>query len=198
MTTLPQLLSASRAFALRQAVVETIRTAFPEVEVKSLPGRISVDDLDNKDLFRPPSIGIAVVRIRPAEGRMSGERDVPVEVVAYVVTEDGPWGEGNRLVYRDELGLALCDGVLALLERVELARWGLSDIGMPEDAAAVALVSVTSEQRSTAYFSVSWWQMLYGQGSPFIDMDGPVPAGATARAILPGDPEWTPPPVVTP
>lgn len=198
MTTLPELLSASRAFALREAVVETVGNAFPAVEVKSLPGRISIDDLDDKELFRPPSIGIAAVRIRPAEGRLSGQRDVPVEVVAYVVTEDGPWGENNRLVYRDELGLALCDGVLALLEQVELARWGLTDIGMPEDAAAVALVSVSTEQRNTAYFSVSWWQMLYGQGNPFLDMEGPVPAGGAVRTILPGDPDWTPPPVVTP
>ncbi|MCF4125042.1 hypothetical protein [Methylobacterium sp. SyP6R] len=195
---LPELLAASRAFACRDAIVATLARLLPAVEVKSLPGRISIDDLDNKDMFRPPSIGVAAVRIRPADGRMSGLRDVPVEIVAYVVTEDGPYGEGGRLVYRDELGLALCDGLLALTELPEVARWGLTDIGMPEGAEARSLISVSTEERATAYHSVTWWQMLYGQGVPFMDMDSPVPAGATARAILPGDPDWTPPPVPTP
>lgn len=198
MTTLADLLATSRAFTLREAVVATLQAAFPQVEVKSLPGRISIDDLDSKDLFQPPSIGVAAVRIRPAEGRMSGTRDVPVEIVAYVVTEDGPYGDADRLVYRDELGLALCDGLLAISERTDLARWGLADIGMPEDAEARSLISVSTEERATAYFSVSWWQMLYGQGVPFTDMESPVPAGASARAILPGDPDWVPPPVPTP
>ncbi len=196
--TLAELLAVSRAFGTREAIVTTLARLLPAVEVKSLPGRISIDDLDDKDMFRPPSIGVAVVRIRPAEGRMSGLRDVPVEVVTYVVTEDGPYGEAGRLAYRDELGLALCDGLLALTELPEVARWGLADIGMPEGAEARSLISVSSEERSVAYASVTWWQMLYGQGVPFMDMESPVPAGASARAILPGDPDWVPPPVPTP
>lgn len=95
------------------------------------------------------------------------------------------------MTWKDELGLALCDGLLALVE-TPAARWGLTEIGMPEDAEARAIVNYVTETRATAYFAVTWWQMLYAQGVPFMDMDGPVPAGLTGRAVLPGDPGWHP------
>ena len=190
MTTLAALLGASRAFAYRTAVLKGLATAFPDIAVKALPALIDIADLDKADLFAAPAFGVAVSRIRPAEGRMSGQRDVPVEVVVYVVVEDRQ--VAGKLVYRDELGLALCDGVLGLLE-TPAARWGLDEIGMPEDAAARPVLSVMTENRGTAYFAVTWWQVLYGQGQPFMDMDSLVPADAKVTAILPGDPDWVPP-----
>ncbi len=191
MTSLAELLGASRVFAFRTAVVNTLTAAFPEVEVKALPARLQIEDLDKEEMFSPPAMAVAVTRIRPAEARMSGLRDVPVEVVVYLIVEDRP--VGDRLAYRDEIGLALCDGLLALLELPEAARWGLADIGMPEDAEAKPVLSVMTETRGTAYFVAGWWQKLYGQGQPFMDMDSPVPADATGRVLLPGDPGWTPP-----
>lgn len=190
MTALSDLLATSRAFAFREGVLKTLAAAFPEVEVKALPGRLQVEDLDKADMFSPPAMRVTVARIRPAEHRMSGERDVPVEVMVWIIVEDRV--VANRLAYRDEIGLALCDGVLALLE-TPAGRWGLDDIGMPEDAEAKPVLSVMTESRGTAYFVAGWWQKLYGQGQPFMDMDSVVPADATARAILPGDPGWVPP-----
>lgn len=191
MTTLSELLTASRAFAFREGVVKTLAAAFPEIEVKALPARLQIEDLDKADMFSPPAMRVAVTRIRPAEHRMSGERDVPVEVVVYVIVEDRLVAE--RLAFRDEIGLALCDGVLALLE-TPAARWGLTDIGMPEEAEAKPVLSVMTENRGTAYFVAGWWQKLYAQGQPFMDMQTPVPGGIPNRTLLPGDPGWTPEP----
>lgn len=190
MTTLVELLATSRAFACRAAIVETLKAAFPEVEVKPLPGMLDIADFDRADLFAPPAFGVAVTRIRPAEARMSGLRDVPVQIAVYVVVEDRL--VGDRMAWKDELGLALCDGLLAMVE-TPAARWSLTEIGMPEDAEARAIVNYVTENRATAYFAVTWWQMLYAQGVPFMDMDGPVPADMTGRVVLPGDPDWRPP-----
>ncbi|GJD93359.1 hypothetical protein [Methylobacterium iners] len=192
MTTLADLLTTSRAFEYRTAVVDALKAAFSEIEVKALPARLDIADLDRKDMFSPPSFGVAIARIRPAEDRMSGLRDVPVEIVVYVVVEDRLVGDPPRLAYRDELGLALCDAVLALVE-TPAARWGLPEIGMPEDAEARPILNVMTEDRGTAYFAVTWWQILYAQGQPFMDMESPVPLDAMGRAILPGDPDWVPP-----
>lgn len=189
MTTLAQLLGSSRAFEFRTAVVAHLTSAFPQVAVKALPGRLDISDLDRKDLFAPPAFGVAVSRVRPAEGRMSGQRDVPIEVVVYIVVEDQL--VDGRLVFRDELGLALCDGLLGFLETPE-GRWGLDDIGMPEDAEARAVITVGTEKEGTAYFAATWWQMLFSQGQPFMDMDSQVGPGEP-YVLLPGDPGWTPP-----
>jgi hypothetical protein len=193
MTTVLELLEASRVFELREALVAVCTAAFPECEVKAHPGRLDIGDLDKKDLFRAPSLAIAAIRLRPPDGRSSGLRDLTVEVAVYIVVEDMALGAPPRAFKRDEIGLALCDGVLALLDDESRARWGLADIGFPEEAQAQPLFTVLSFEQGTAYYAVTWRQTLYGLGSPFIPMEGPDPAPIDPITWLPGDPGYPPP-----
>lgn len=190
--TLVELLDASRVFALRTAIVDTLAPLFPGCEVKSHPGRLDADDVVGDTVaFATPSLMVGVIRVERAEGRMSGYRDVPVEVAVYVVTTDlavPPRG----LVQRDELALALCDGVLVVVENHDTARWGLADIAPPENAAAAPLFTSLARERGTVFYAVTWRQMLYTLGIPILDLDSTVEdAAVTVR--LPGDPGWTPP-----
>ena len=120
---------------------------------------------------------------------MSGHRDVPVEIAVYVVTADQAIGE-RGLVTRDEIGIALCDAVLALVENPTIAHWGLPDIAPPEKAAATPLFTAKSLDKGSAFYGVSWTQTLYTLGHPFADFDLAVPAGAAGSVLLPGDPGW--------
>lgn len=188
---LAALLEASRLFELRTAIVGACAARFAGVEVKSHPGRLDGDDIaGERNPFVTPSLNVAVVRVQGAEGRLSGHRDVPVEIAIYVVTADQAVGE-HGLVTRDELGLALCDGVLALVEDPDVARWGLTDIAPPELASAGPVFTALSNEKGTAFYAVTWRQTLYTLGHPFRPMEGAPPAGFSPYVYLPGDP---PPP----
>lgn len=189
MTTLLELLAASRLFAFRTAVVDTLATVFPECEVKAHPGKLDIGDVDAKDIFRAPALAVAITRQPAADGRMSGTRDTPVDVTVYVVVEDLALGDPPRLVTRDELGLALCDGMLAFLA-MPAARWGLADIDFPSEAVAQPVFTALSFERGTAYYAVTWRQTLYGLGEPIWDMDSPTPPAFAPKTILPGDPDY--------
>lgn len=191
--TIPELLDASRVFALRQAVVATLAPLFPGCEVKSHPGRLDMDDVTGeRSPFATPSLNVGVTRLQAAEGRMSGHRELPLELGVYVVTADQAV-PGRGLVTRDELGLALCDGVLAALEDPDRARWGLADIAPAEDAAAAPLFTSVADGKGTAFYAVTWRQVLYTLGHPILDLDSAVDGDAAVTALLPGDPGWTPP-----
>lgn len=185
---LADLLAASRVFALREAVVATLKAALPvpPCEVKAHPGRLDMKDVEEGTMFSPPAVHIGVTRIDPAEGRMSGYRDVPVEVSAYVVTADTVIGD--RAVHRDELALALQDAVLSLVEDPGVARWGLADIDLPENATAYPLFTAQSFDRGTAYYAVTWRQTLYSLGRPILDFEAPVPPDAAGTVVFPAEP----------
>lgn len=188
---LSALLDASRLFALRSAIIVALGARFSGVEVKSHPGRLDGDDVaGERSFFITPSLNVAVVRILAADGRLSGLRDVPVEIAVYVVTADQVVGD-RGMVTRDELGLALCDGVLALVEDPAFSRWGLADIAPPELASAGPVFTALSNEKGTAFYAVTWRQTLYALGHPFRPMEGPPPTGFAPYAVLPGDP---PPP----
>lgn len=196
MSTLEQLLAASRVFAFREAIVATLRPLFVGCEVKSHLGRLDMQDVEaEQSPFVAPSLNVAVTRVPTALGRLSGYRDQPVEVAIYVVTADQAVGR-RGLVLRDELALAVTDGVLAVLEDVELSRWGLADIDPPEDASAQPLFTAKSWDRGTVFHAVTWRQTLYTLGKPILDLDSAVDGAADVRALLPGDPGWTPPGVM--
>lgn len=190
--TLAQRLAASRVYAARQAAVATLKPLFPDCTVKEHLGRLDIADVETGDSFATPSINIGVVRVHPAGGRMSGYRDVPVEFAAYVVTTDQPVAGGPTSL-RDEIALALIDGVLAVLEDPHLSRWGLADIDPADNADARPLFTAKSNDKGMAYFVVDWRNTLYTLGDPFMDMESPVPAGLAPPVVLPGDPGWTPP-----
>jgi hypothetical protein len=89
------------------------------------------------------------------------------------------------------LGLALCDGIVAVLEDPAISRWGLADIEPAEDVDARPLFTAESAGKALSYYVVGWKQTLYSVGTPFMDMDSA--AVDNVRVLLPGDPSWVPP-----
>lgn len=186
MTTLLQLVAAARPLAMRTAIVTALAAEYPECQVKTHPGKLDIADVDAEDLFRPPALAVAVVAQRPSDERMSGTRDETVDVAIYVVVEDKGFGTPSRLTTRDELGLALCSGLVSFVSQPAVGRWGLADIGYPEEVAARPLLSILSQKRGTAYYVVTWRQTLYAAGTPLWG-DGPAPDPAF-DILCPGDP----------
>lgn len=188
--TLADLLAASRIFALRTAVVARLKTALPFCEVKAHPGRLDVGDVEDGTMFSPPGLYAGVTRLNRGEGRMSGHRDVPVEIAVYVVAGDTT--VAGQLVTRDEVALALSDAVLAIVEAAPGESWGLTDISPPENADAQALFTAKSHPKAILFYAVTWRQVLMTLGDGLWDFES-TPDGLDPTVLLPGDPGWTPP-----
>jgi hypothetical protein len=78
--TLSQLLAASRVFDLREAAVATLKPLFPDCEVRAHLGRLDMADVETGETYSAPSMHIGVTRQPSPEHRMSGLRDVRVEL----------------------------------------------------------------------------------------------------------------------
>jgi hypothetical protein len=171
---LADLLQASRLIALRDAVVTTLDSAFPDVQVKSHPGKLDMADVLKEGTFTAPSIHVALARLKNEE-RCSGSQDLPVHFRAYVVAESRPV---DGAVYQgDEIGYALLLGLLDALELPDIARWGLPDIGLPEGAEGEPLFTLKTFERGTVYYVVTWRQTLYAEGQQLENLGGPWTSG---------------------
>lgn len=164
---LQDLLASSRLFECREAIRSTLAGLFPDIEVATHPGKIDIADIVATDSFTAPSIHVAIAEVRPPDYRNSGFREIRLKVAAYVVVEDRAIGNPPKLCTRDELGLAICDGVIAVAENPHLSRWGLNDIAYPEDVEMRPLLTVKSFTKGTAYYAVTFRQLLTGCGDPF-------------------------------
>lgn len=166
---LDEILSASRVHEYATAVVATLAERYPEIEVKRHPGKLDIADVVAENIFRTPSIAVAMTRLL-AEQRGSGAEDVTVDVVAYVIVEDKLMGEARGVVYRDELGWAICQAMLGLLNESVAPRWGLNDISAPDHADAKPIFTSKSFARGTAYYAVTWKQTLLATTPTIWDM----------------------------
>lgn len=153
-----QLIANARVIALRDAIVTKLKTRFVDLEVKAHLGKLDMSDVLAKGIFNPPSIAVAATRVKP-EGRLSGADDFAAEITAYVVTEDLMIG-GLR-VERDEMALAICEGLLISLSDDDFTRWGVENIGPVDDAEAKPLFTIKSVTQGVVYYAVTWKQTLY-------------------------------------
>lgn len=165
MTTLLALVEGARAYGLRAAIVDRLKAEYPEVQVKSWPGKLDVSEMVEKTNINPPAILVAVTELQPPDQRIAGQHHRPVAVTAYVVAEDRPLGPERRVYRGDEIALALCDGLLWFLE-TPAARWGIADVDHPDEARAQPVLTLAGLKEGTAYFAVTWRQTLYGLGVP--------------------------------
>jgi hypothetical protein len=167
---LARLLEVSRGKSLRSACAETLAGLFPDVTVRSHIGKLDISDLLNRDFINAPAILVAVTRVR-TEDRMSHDRDLPVQLTAYIIVEDTAVGDPPLRFARDEVGYALGDALLAALRTDTIARWGLEDIGYPDSPELVPTFTMATFERGTAVYAVSWMQTLYNCHNPFMDME---------------------------
>ncbi len=165
MTTLIELLEASRVFGLRTAAVAKLKAEYPDVQVKAWPGKLNVQDMVAKTGINPPAVLVAVTGQRPPDDLVSGIYDEPVEFTAYVVAENRSIGTPKKVYAGDEIGLALCGGLVRFL-KTDAGRWGIDDVGHPDEVRAQPVLTLAGLEQGTAYFTVTWRQTVYGQGAP--------------------------------
>ncbi|GLK74673.1 hypothetical protein KHC23_08610 [Ancylobacter dichloromethanicus] len=160
--TLAQRLADARVAELVTAIVATLRPLFPDVDVRELPGRIDISDIIAGTVFAPPMIGVTFSRVRQPI-HVGGSYDLPVELVAYIVTEE--MAIGGRAERREALAHAIGCGLFEILADLDMPRWGLTSIRLPEEAEMRPLVTSESYAKGVAYYALTWRQVLLGMGT---------------------------------
>ncbi|PPE80369.1 hypothetical protein C3941_09425 [Kaistia algarum] len=161
--TLAARIAASRLAPLPTAIATTLRPLFLGVQVKTHPGRIDVADVLAGDVFLPPMIAISVVAADPSV-EIAGDCSVLAECCAYVVSED--MAIGNRSTGRDQVALAMCQGVADVLTDFDAPRWGLASITSPAEIRIRPLFTQLSFEKGIAFYATTWRQRLFELGSP--------------------------------
>ena len=166
--TLTQIVAFSKIHALQTAIVKTLETLFPDINVKSHPGKLDIEDIVAKDVFNAPALAIAIIR-QTEHGRLSASRDVTVSVSIFVIVEDMAIGEPPLAVYKDELGHGICDALTCLLNGRDSSRWGYqdSDIAFPADVKAMPIFTIASADRAAAIYAVTFEQTLHNLDLPW-------------------------------
>ena len=180
-----QLVQTSRILELRRACAAALSRIFPDVAVQEHIGKLDISDVLSGEFVNAPAILVAATKVR-SEDRLSHDRDLPVTLTAYVVAEDAALGNPPMRFARDEIGYAIGDAVLAALRTEALARWGLSDIGWPDEPTLAPLFTMKTFERGTAIYAVSWTQTLYRCHEPYLDMESGL---GDVTVLYPGDPD---------
>mgnify|MGYP001809573194 FL=1 len=160
--TLASLIADSPTLRLRSAVAETLRARLPFLAVETMAGKLDVADVVAKKLVRAPGLMIAATRVGPREPAVGGRDEAIVELSVYVVAEDTVEVVGGikRRLDRDQVGYAILDGLISLLLDDGFARWGLDDIGAPEDVEAQPFLALRAMLEGVAFYVVTWRQAL--------------------------------------
>lgn len=160
--TLAQRIADARLVQVVPAVEATLKPLFPDVSVRSLAGKIDMSDVIEGSIFQPPAIYVALTRWRAPVG-IGGGYTVPVELAAYVVTEE--MAIGALSTRRETVAHALTMGLLEILADLDVPRWGLTNITSPEEAEARPLFTAEAYAKGTAYYAVTWRQNLIALGA---------------------------------
>ncbi|MCC3246141.1 hypothetical protein LG047_12555 [Methylocystis sp. WRRC1] len=152
------LIDQARVHALRDAIVAALAARFADIEVKAHYGKLDISDVMKKGVFNAPGVYVAATRILP-DGRLSGADDFEAQMTAYVVAED--LMVAGRRVERDEMALAICEGLLKALTDDDFARWGVENIGEAREASAAPLFTARDFAQGCVYYAVTWKQTLY-------------------------------------
>lgn len=181
---LAELMTADPVTPLRDAIAEKLAELFPGVTVKSHIGKLDIYDVVKRDLVRAPGIAVGWTAIKsPRE--VSGAYCMPVNLAAYIVTEDK--SINNRRVDRAEIAHAIGTRLLDILHDPDIAGWGVDNTGLPEGNPSPELKPIftaTSYEKGTAYYAVTWTQMIADRGPNFLG--GPTPT------IIPPDEDGGP------
>ena len=161
--TLSARIAASRLAPLPAAIANSLRPLFLGVQVKTHPGRIDVADVLAGDIFLPPMIAISVVAADP-EVQTPADYSIHAECCAYVVSED--MAIGNLSTGRDQVALAMCQGVADVLADMDAPRWGLASITSPDTIRIRPLFTQLSFEKGIAFYAVTWRQRLFELGAP--------------------------------
>lgn len=172
--TLTQRIADARLAQLLPAVETTLNPLFPDVSVRTLAGKVDVSDVIDGSIFLPPLIAVTLTRWR-APVQVGGGYQVPVDLAAYVITEE--MAIGATAVRRETVAHALSMGLLEILADLDVPRWGLDRITSPEEADARPIFTSEAYAKGVAYYAVTWRQNLIDLGTdptarvPYTDVE---------------------------
>ncbi|MGS4886091.1 hypothetical protein [Roseibium sp. MB-4] len=171
--TLPELLANDPVTPLRDAVTARLKTLFKGVTVKSHIGKLDIYDVVKRELVSAPGIAIGWTAVKSPRD-VSGTYCMPVDLAAYIVTEH--MSIGRQRVDRAELAHAIGTRLLKILHNADIASWGLEGITPPDGDPGPMfkpIFTATAYEKGTAYYAVTWTQMLIDLGEDFLG--GPTP-----------------------
>lgn len=176
--TIDQLLSADPLASMQAAIVTTLASLNPGLNVVAHPGKVDVSELVKKTVVNAPGVGIGWSRIR--EGFMiDGAFLLAAEWVAYVVAEAK--AVNNKRVEKEAVGLAIGARLLSILADQEASLWGLTHVlpvEMEPRPEVRPLFTVRDASQGVAYYTVTWTQVIADLGTSVF----PTPAGTYDEA----------------
>ena len=175
--TLAEMLASTRIEGLRDAVVSELKRLLKGVTVKSHPGKLDMNDVLSKAVVSAPGVAVGWSRLRGTRD-LDGSYAVPVDFIAYIVTEDGPLPGANppRLLGRDVLAMAIGAQILRILADPDTASWGMTGLSAPApepEPEMRPVFTMKTAENGTALFVVTWTQMLVDEGASLFG--GPTP-----------------------
>ena len=169
--TLSQMISASRLDTTKSAIVAALKPLLQGVAVVAHPGKLDINDVVAKAVVAAPGVAVGWTRAR-ASRDLGGTFELPIDLVAYIVTEDFADLAANppRSIGRDAVAHGIGAFLLRILHDPDASVWGLTGITNPLPDPAPALVPVMTmktAENGTAIFAVTWTQVLALEGAPF-------------------------------
>ncbi|MGF3027837.1 hypothetical protein ACQVP2_34220 [Methylobacterium aquaticum] len=175
--TLSEMIASTGFEEVRKAAVAELARLLKGVTVMSHPGKLDMNDVLAKAVVSAPGVAVGWGRLRAVRD-LGGTYGLPLDFVAYIVTEDRAVGAGAaaRRVERDLVAIAIGTRILRILADPDTASWGLTGLSAPlpdpEPEMRPVFTMKTAEQ-GTALFVVTWTQMLVDQGPALFG--GPTP-----------------------
>lgn len=175
--TLSEMIASTRFEEVRKAVVTEMARLLKGVTVVGHPGKLDMNDVLAKSVVAAPGVAIGWGRLRSVRD-LGGTYGLPVDLVAYIVTEDRAVGAGAaaRRVERDLVAIAIGTRILRILADPDTASWGLTGLTAPlpdPEPEMRPVFTMKTAEAGTALFVVTWTQVLLDQGRSLFG--GPTP-----------------------
>lgn len=135
---------------LRQAIIDKISLEIPDLQaVDPHPGQFNLNELKRITTLLP-AVRVAVLNTQTISLVGNGEKDIPLQLAAYVITEDGTSP-------KDESAM---EYVESLLELIPGQRWGISGVTDAKNIQAQNMFTTDADIYGVAMWSVTWEQSI--------------------------------------
>lgn len=160
--TLSQLLEADPIAPVQRAIVACLKTLMPGISIMLHPGKVDISELIAKTVVKAPGVGIGWTKVKRA-GISDGHYSVTVDWIAYIVAEAHV--VGAKRVEKEAVGLAIGAGLLKILSDDTAWTWGAAGVTPPDGTGELKpLFTVADAAQGTAYYAITWSQIVYGLG----------------------------------
>lgn len=177
--TLQEMIASSRIEAVKASIASTLKGLMKGVAITSYPGRLDINDVLAKAIVDVPGVALGWSRLRGMRD-IGGTFGMPVDWVAYIVTEDFADTKATppRRVGREAVAYGIGAYLLRILGDADTPFWGLTGLSepLPDPAPEMRpVVTMKTAENGTAVYAVTWSQMLLFEGRSLFGGETPVP-----------------------